>query len=94
MKLFSISYQTISSAQYDTDENVMELKSALWAMGHFATSSAGVKYLTECGIIKAVVQIAENAPVYSIKATAFYVLSLIATTKEGTIALSRYGKYN
>lgn len=70
----------------------MELKSALWAMGHFATSSAGAKYLSDCGVISAMVELAERANVYSVKQTAFYVLSLVATTKVGVAALNRTGR--
>lgn len=62
-------------------------------MGHFSSSSAGAKYLGDSGVIKAIVALAEKATVYSVKATAFYVLSMIATTKEGVGALHKTGEY-
>lgn len=76
----------------DSDESVMEIKSALWAIGHFSTSSLGAKYLSDRGVIKAIVGIAEKCVVYNVKATAFYVLSIIATTKEGVAALNKTSK--
>lgn len=76
---------------YETDEMIVELKSALWAIGHFSTSSAGAKYLTDYGVINAMVELAERANVYSVKQTAFYVLSLVATTRVGVAALNKTG---
>lgn len=67
----------------------MELKTALWAIGNFATSSSGAKYLADRGVIKVIVGIAEKCVVYSVKATAFYVMSMVATTKEGVAAISK-----
>ncbi len=76
----------------ETDEEIVELKSALWAMGHFSTSSAGAKYLSDRGVIKAIVNTAERAAVYSVKVTAFYVLALVASSAEGVAALNKFGK--
>lgn len=83
--------EVILISNYDTDKAIVELKSALWAMGHFATSSVGAKYLSDHGVVKAVVTLAEKATVYSVKMTAFFVISLIATTKEGVDALNVTG---
>ncbi|XP_065214421.1 rapamycin-insensitive companion of mTOR isoform X2 [Planococcus citri] len=81
--------QVILMCDCDTDEAILELKSALWAIGHFSTSSFGAKYLSDRGIIKVIVGIAEKCAVYSVKVTAFYILSLIASTKEGVAAISK-----
>lgn len=84
-------FQVILAGNYETDEMIVELKSALWAMGHFSTSSAGAKYLSDHNVINAMVELAERANVYSVKQTAFYVLSLVATTKVGVAALNNTG---
>lgn len=80
-------------ADCDSDEAIFELKTALWALGHFSTSSAGAKFLADRGIIKVIVGIAEKCAVYSVKATAFFVVSIIATTKEGCAAISKTSKF-
>ena len=67
---------------------MIELKTALWAMGHFTTSSMGAKYLHGYGVIKAIVALARSCSVYSVKMTAVYVLSMIATSKEGVAVLN------
>lgn len=63
----------------------------MWAMGHFATSSVGAKYLSDHGVVKAIVALAEKVTVYAVKMTAFYVISMIATTEEGVAALNVTG---
>lgn len=81
-------WQTILIGYYDSERALIELKAALWAMGHFATSSMGAKYLHGYGVIKAIVALAETCSVHAIKMTAIYILSMIATSKEGVAILN------
>jgi rapamycin-insensitive companion of mTOR len=69
----------------------LELKAALWGCGHVATSPSGISLLAEQGIVHAVLHLAQNCPVYSVRGTAFYVLGLMATTFEGANLLSKAG---
>lgn len=86
--IFNFFEKTILIGNYDNDEAVIELKAALWAMGHFSTSSMGAKYLQSHDVIKAIVALAETCTVYAVKMTAVYVLSLIATSNEGVAVLN------
>ena len=70
----------------------LELKASIWGFGHIGTSPLGVSYLAENGIIHSMVQLAQNSPIYSIRATAFYSLGLISTTYEGANELNKAGK--
>nr|CAD7581748.1 unnamed protein product [Timema californicum] len=74
-----------------SEQDILELKAALWGCGHIATFSSGVKLLAEEGIIVATVQLAETCPVYCVRGTALYVLALMGTTRHGATELSRAG---
>lgn len=63
-----------------TDKDILELKAAMWACGHVATSTHGTQKLIDDGFFKAVIDLAESCAVYSIRGTAVYVLGLMATT--------------
>lgn len=74
----------------------MDLKSAMWACGHTATSSTGIELLTSLGkmdsnVFADTVKLAQNCPVYSIRGTAFYVLGLMGCTYEGAKVLHGLG---
>ncbi|CAD6237301.1 GSCOCG00002240001-RA-CDS [Cotesia congregata] len=70
------------------DDRLLKVKSALWALGHAGTSPAGVEQLQNLGIIETITSIAESCSHYSVRATAFYTLSLISTTRIGADALT------
>jgi hypothetical protein len=70
----------------------LELKAALWACGHIATSPLGISLLAEHGVVQAVLHLAQNCRVYSIRGTALYVLGLLATTFEGANLLNKAGE--
>ncbi|XP_034242434.1 rapamycin-insensitive companion of mTOR [Thrips palmi] len=80
--------KVVKSQQCKSDQEILELKAALWAVGHIATSSAGFEWMANEGVIESLAMIAQNCPVYSIRATAFYSIGLVATTAAGADLLS------
>lgn len=57
------------------------------------TSSVyGAQWARQQGITKAILQLAQRCPVYSIRAAAFYSISLSATNSEGADTLRAAGK--
>lgn len=75
-----------------SEQEILELKAALWAVGHIGTSVSGVEWLANEGIIQCVTTIAQGCPVYSLRATAFYSIGLLATTVAGSDLLALLGK--
>ena len=47
--------------------SVLEIKAALWAVGHIGSSEHGATWLKSCGLVKTVVDIAETASVLGIR---------------------------
>ncbi|XP_012265528.2 rapamycin-insensitive companion of mTOR [Athalia rosae] len=74
----------------DIDNRILKVKSALWALGHVGTSMVGVELLNNLEIIGVMASMAESCPHYSVRATAMYALSLIATTRFGADTLASY----
>ncbi|XP_077980982.1 rapamycin-insensitive companion of mTOR-like [Glandiceps talaboti] len=73
-------------------DKIMTLKAALWGLGHVGSSTWGLKLLAqEDEIITDIIRLAEECEVFSVRGTCFYVLGLIAKTKQGTEILSRLG---
>ncbi|WAR23308.1 RICTR-like protein [Mya arenaria] len=60
-------------------------------MGHISMSSWGVSWLQDEKIVPEIIRKAEESSVYSIRGTAFFVLGMISTTREGAEHLSQYG---
>ncbi|CAG9860535.1 unnamed protein product [Phyllotreta striolata] len=83
--------ETINRAKCNTDEEILHLKAAIWALGHMGTSNRGFDYLTNYGIVDSIIGFAKYSPVYSIRAASFYVLGLLGTTLVGADDLSRKG---
>ncbi|XP_056646449.1 rapamycin-insensitive companion of mTOR [Diorhabda sublineata] len=83
--------EVIKKAKCSTDEEILQLKAAIWALGHMGTSNRGYDYLTNFGVIDIITGFAKWSPVYSVRATAFYVLGLLGTTPLGASDLSRKG---
>ena len=59
------------------------LKAALWAVGHAGSSAWGVMHLVERNAVGNIVILAEESPSIPVRGTAFYVLGLIASTRQG-----------
>ncbi|XP_021912957.1 rapamycin-insensitive companion of mTOR isoform X2 [Zootermopsis nevadensis] len=84
-------FQCVHNRHCSSEQEILKLKAALWGCGHVATSSLGISLLAEHGIVQAVLHLAQNCPVYSVRGTAFYVLGLLATTFEGANLLNKAG---
>ncbi|XP_050502878.1 rapamycin-insensitive companion of mTOR [Diabrotica virgifera virgifera] len=81
--------EIVKAAKCTTDEEILKLKAAIWTLGHMGTSNRGYDYLTNFGVVDLIVGFAKWSPVYSVRATAFYVLGLLATTPLGADDLNR-----
>ncbi|XP_050401999.1 rapamycin-insensitive companion of mTOR [Patella vulgata] len=84
-------FNYIQSSDLLTDKDIMNLKTALWAVGNIGTSSYGVAWLDEESVIPEIIKLAEESGVFSIRGTAFYVLGLVASTRTGVNILSKFG---
>ncbi|XP_064476967.1 rapamycin-insensitive companion of mTOR-like [Ornithodoros turicata] len=87
----STHWDTVRAAAMDTVESILQLKAALWTLGNVATSSSGFALLMEADVISVIAELAQEAPVYSIRGTCFYVLCLMATTPGASSVLSSLG---
>lgn len=67
----------------NNEKDIQKVKTALWALGHIGTSSWGLSILIEEDIIPHIVQMATLCKVLTLRGTCFYVLGLIATTRQG-----------
>lgn len=83
--------QCIENGFCETNDDVAKIKASLWALGHMGTSLDGLNLLKGRNIVNFMVSLAENCVVYSIRATAFYAISLLATTKFGADTLFKLG---
>ncbi|KAK3609904.1 hypothetical protein CHS0354_036667 [Potamilus streckersoni] len=84
-------FHCIRCQELQTAEDILKLKSALWAVGHIGTSSWGISWLQELKIVPEIIRLAEESGVFSVRGTAFFVLGLLASTREGAEALTQYG---
>ncbi|XP_063379404.1 rapamycin-insensitive companion of mTOR [Cydia fagiglandana] len=80
-----------------TEQEIMDVKASLWAVGNAALHPLGLQQLlsltnpSEESIPVRIVALVKQCPVYSVRATAFYVLGLIGSTYEGANLLSDLG---
>lgn len=58
-----------------------------------STSKLGFQFLDKESLFQVIVNIAQNCPVLTVRATAFYCICLISTTIAGANALAKYGQY-
>ncbi|XP_069128220.1 rapamycin-insensitive companion of mTOR-like isoform X2 [Argopecten irradians] len=84
-------FQCIRCQELMTDEDNMKLKTALWAVGHIGSSTWGIGWLDEERLFPEIIRLAEECGVFSIRGTAFYVLGLLASTREGAELLTQLG---
>ncbi|KAL1745112.1 Rapamycin-insensitive companion of mTOR, N-term-domain-containing protein [Schizophyllum fasciatum] len=71
-------------------ELITKLKSILWAVGNVGATEGGLPFLEEEDIIPAVLDIAEQSPISSVRGTCFFVLGLISSTSQGAEILADY----
>lgn len=84
-------FQTIEMGLCDTDADILKLKAAIWALGHFGSSTKGAELLNSRGAIAATVSLAQTSAVFAVRATAYYSLGLLATTRTGADCLFKLG---
>lgn len=84
--------QTIGHDDSMSEEGCFEMKSALWVIGWISSHQNGVSYIKEFSpeIYSKIIYLAKNAEYYSLRWTAFHVLSLVATCSEGADILLKY----
>lgn len=61
----------------------MNLKTAIWTICHLGSSNRGYEHLMSYEVLDNILILVTKASVYSIRATAFYALGLLATTPIG-----------
>ncbi|KAK3927944.1 Rapamycin-insensitive companion of mTOR [Frankliniella fusca] len=83
--------KTVKDQQCTSDQEILELKAALWAVSHIATSSSGLEWVANEGVIHSIVNLAQSCLVYSLRSTAFYCIGLVSTTAPGADFLSVLG---
>lgn len=83
--------QLILNLSQETPKDQLNLKSALWAVGHFGSVPQGACYLANSGVIQIICKTAISYPVYSIRATALYALALISSNRVGATHLKNAG---
>ncbi|KAF9077790.1 Rapamycin-insensitive companion of mTOR, N-term-domain-containing protein [Rhodocollybia butyracea] len=71
-------------------ELIMKLKSVLWAVGNIGAAEGGLPFLEEEDIIPAVLNIANQSLIPSVRGTCFFVLGLISSTSQGAEILDDY----
>lgn len=86
-KLFQVLCDGLCEKELDT----LQLKAALWAVGHIGTSDEGVTLLQQAEILGRVVHLAEQCVEYAVRATAFFCLGLLSTTATGADFLNQLG---
>lgn len=91
-------YKILQRKKCNTEQEIADLKASLWALGNTATAPSGLQLLMslsngylEDSVLVHVVRLVKYCPVYSIRATAFYVLGLIGCTYDGANLLTELG---
>ncbi|KAG7156669.1 rapamycin-insensitive companion of mTOR-like [Homarus americanus] len=83
--------QIIKAGAVSNPREIFQLKVAIWAMGHVGLSSDGAGFLSCEGVLPVLTHLAATCPVYSVRGTCFHALCLVATTKDGSNLLRKYG---
>lgn len=87
-------FKCIEKSACGCEQEVMELKAALWACGNLAISSLGVDLLASNHVFASTIAVAKSCSVYSVRGTAVYVLGVMSTTFKGANELFKLGKHN
>lgn len=78
-------------SEHESNDTILELKAAIWAVGHISSSKYGVSLLEVSGSAEQIAYLAENCTDYSVKGTCFFALGLLAETKQGEEILDDLG---
>ncbi|XP_046960135.1 rapamycin-insensitive companion of mTOR [Vanessa cardui] len=91
-------YRILQKKKCVTEQEIVDLKASLWAVGNTAVTPQGLQQLMnlsngflEDAVPVHIVRLAKYSPVYSVRATAFYVLALIGSTYDGANLLADLG---
>lgn len=86
-----INRHTFSILTYKAiSEQLLRIKGCLWALCHVGSSALGLNLLTS-DVLKLVIDLAEHSPVYTIRGTCFYCLSIVSQTVPGAERLKKMG---
>lgn len=88
-----VAFQVVTNASIETDEEILELKAAVWACAHLGTSEPGVALLESAQVVEALVRVASFSSVLTLRGTAFFALNLIAMTSAGVDILAQFGNF-
>ncbi|KAJ8516654.1 hypothetical protein ONZ45_g6075 [Pleurotus djamor] len=78
------------SHENEDAELILKLKSILWVVGNIGATEGGLPFLEEEHVIPAILEIAEESPIPSVRGTCFFVLGLISSTSQGAEILDDY----
>ncbi|XP_041976707.1 rapamycin-insensitive companion of mTOR [Aricia agestis] len=91
-------YKVLQKKKCSTEQEIANLKASLWAIGSTAVTPQGLQLLMTLsnGFLEDsapvhIVRLVKYCPVYSVRATAFYVLGLIGSTYDGANLLAELG---
>ncbi|XP_026328283.1 rapamycin-insensitive companion of mTOR [Hyposmocoma kahamanoa] len=91
-------YKILQRKKCTSEQEIMDLKASLWALGNTAVTPHGLQqimHLTngylEDSVPVHIVRLVRYSPVYSVRATAFYVLGLFGSTFDGANLLADLG---
>lgn len=87
---FSSTIRDFRVDEEDT-EILTKVKGCMWAVGNIGSMDLGAPFLEEADVVTAIVRIAENAEVMSMRGTACFVLGLISRTLHGFEMLAENG---
>lgn len=84
----------LTQAKCNNETESLQLKAAIWALGHVSTSSEGVQFLNDPvnRVYEKIINLVKYCDVYSIRSTALNALGLIGSTKAGANILFKLGK--
>nr|VWP00964.1 Guanyl nucleotide exchange factor Sql2 [Ganoderma boninense] len=77
-------------SESEDQDLILKLKSILWAVGNIGATERGLPFLEDEEIIPAILEIAEQSLVLSVRGTCFFVLGLISSTPQGAEILDDY----
>jgi rapamycin-insensitive companion of mTOR len=87
---FAATIQDFAMEEEDP-ETILKVKGCLWAVGNVGSMELGAPFLERTGVVKYIVQIAEESQVMSLRGTAFFVLGLLSRSLHGQEILIEHG---
>ncbi|KAH6941719.1 hypothetical protein HPB50_022930 [Hyalomma asiaticum] len=84
-------YETVIAGDMSNEEALLRLKASLWTVGHVGTSPEGFALVADADVLPAIVGMARESLIYSIRGVCFYVLCLLASTGDSVEYLSGLG---